>query len=76
MPPVVRRRFPRRPRKLQRQRVPFGRSRFRRRHLDFGTYGKLSMGDRFGFREQAIGDLYEVGYTDGSFAGDVEEIAT
>ncbi|MFO1164203.1 MAG: porin [Paracoccus sp. (in: a-proteobacteria)] len=40
-----------------------------------GTYGKLSMGDVVSAAEQAIGDLYEVGYTDGSFAGDVEEIA-
>ncbi|SMO71896.1 porin [Paracoccus laeviglucosivorans] len=40
-----------------------------------GTYGKLSMGDVVGAAEAAIGDLYEVGYTDGSFAGDVEEIS-
>ncbi len=40
-----------------------------------GTYGKLSMGDTFSASERAIGDLYEVGYTEGSFAGDVEEIS-
>lgn len=39
-----------------------------------GTYGKLSMGDTVSAAEAAIGDLYEVGYTDGSFAGDVEEL--
>lgn len=39
-----------------------------------GTYGKLSMGDTVSAAEEAIGDLYEVGYTDGGFAGDVEEI--
>lgn len=40
-----------------------------------GTYGKLSMGDVVSAAEQAIGDLYEIGYTDGSFAGDLEEIS-
>lgn len=40
-----------------------------------GTYGKLSMGDTVSAAEEAIGDLYEIGYTDGSFAGDVEEIS-
>ncbi|MDT1062794.1 porin [Paracoccus sp. CPCC 101403] len=40
-----------------------------------GTYGKLSMGDTVSASENAIGDLYEVGYTDGTFAGDVEEIS-
>lgn len=39
-----------------------------------GTYGKLSMGDVVGAAEAAIGDLYEVGYTDGEFAGDPEEL--
>lgn len=39
-----------------------------------GTYGKLSMGDVVSASEAAIGDLYEVGYTDGGFADDVEEI--
>lgn len=39
-----------------------------------GTYGKLSMGDVDSAAEAAIGDLYEVGYTGGTFAGDVEEI--
>lgn len=39
-----------------------------------GTYGKLSMGDVLGAAEAAIGDLYEVGYTDGEFAGDPEEL--
>lgn len=39
-----------------------------------GTYGKLSMGDTVSAAEEAIGDLYEVGYTDGSFAGDPEEL--
>lgn len=39
-----------------------------------GTYGKLSMGDTVSASEAAIGDLYEIGYTDGSFAGDLEEI--
>ena len=40
-----------------------------------GTYGKLSMGDVVSASERAIGDLYEVGYTDGTFGGDVEEIS-
>jgi len=40
-----------------------------------GTYGKLSMGDVVGAAEAAIGDLPEVGYTDGEFGGDVEEIS-
>ena len=39
-----------------------------------GTYGKLSMGDTVSASERAIGDLYEVGYTDGTFGGDAEEI--
>lgn len=39
-----------------------------------GTYGKLSMGDTVGATEAAIGDLPEVGYTEGSFGGDIEEI--
>lgn len=39
-----------------------------------GTYGKLSMGDPVGAAEAAIGDLYAIGYTDGTFAGDPEEI--
>ena len=39
-----------------------------------GTYGKLSMGDTVSASEAAIGDLYEVGYTDGGFGGDIEEI--
>ena len=40
-----------------------------------GTYGKLSMGDVVSASEAAIGDLYEIGYTEGTFAGDVEEIS-
>ena len=40
-----------------------------------GTYGKLSMGNVVSASEAAIGDLYEVGYTDGSFGGDPEEIS-
>ena len=40
-----------------------------------GTYGKLSMGDPVGAAEAAIGDLYAVGYTDGTFGGDPEEIS-
>lgn len=39
-----------------------------------GTYGKLSMGDVVSASEAAIGDLYELGYTEGGFAGDIEEI--
>lgn len=39
-----------------------------------GTYGKLSMGDVVGAAEAAIGDLPEVGYTEGEFGGDIEEI--
>ncbi len=39
-----------------------------------GTYGKLSMGDTLSASEAAIGDLYEIGYTEGAFADDVEEI--
>ncbi|MFI0396338.1 porin [Paracoccus sp. p1-h21] len=39
-----------------------------------GTYGKLAMGDVASAAEEAIGDLYSVGYTDTTFAGDVEEI--
>lgn len=40
-----------------------------------GTYGKLSMGDVVSASEAAIGDLYEVGYTEGEFGGDIEEIS-
>jgi len=40
-----------------------------------GTYGKLSMGDTVSASENAIGDLYEVGYTDGTFGNDIEEIS-
>lgn len=40
-----------------------------------GTYGKLSMGDVFGAAEAAIGDLPEIGYTDGEFGNDIEEIS-
>lgn len=40
-----------------------------------GTYGKLSMGDVVSASEEAIGDLYSVGYTDTTFAGDIEEIS-
>lgn len=40
-----------------------------------GTYGKLSMGDPLSASEAAIGDLYSVGYTEGTFGGDVEEIS-
>jgi len=40
-----------------------------------GTYGKLSMGDVVSASENAIGDLYEVGYTDGTFGNDIEEIS-
>ncbi|MDN3712793.1 porin [Paracoccus cavernae] len=40
-----------------------------------GTYGKLSMGDVVSASEAAIGDLYEIGYTEGAFAGDIEEIS-
>jgi len=39
-----------------------------------GTYGKLSMGDVVSAAEAAIGDLTELGYTNGEFAGDPEEI--
>lgn len=39
-----------------------------------GTYGKLSMGDTVSASEAAIGDLYELGYTDGAIGGDMEEI--
>lgn len=39
-----------------------------------GAYGKLSMGDTVSASEAAVGDLYSVGYTEGSFAGDIEEI--
>lgn len=39
-----------------------------------GTYGKLSMGDVDSAAEAAIGDLPELGYTDGEFAGDPEEV--
>ncbi|MFV0302358.1 MAG: porin [Paracoccus sp. (in: a-proteobacteria)] len=40
-----------------------------------GTYGKLSMGDVVSASEAAIGDLYAVGYTDTTFAGDLDEIS-
>lgn len=40
-----------------------------------GTYGKLSMGDVVSASEAAIGDLYEIGYTEGGFAYDSEEIS-
>ena len=40
-----------------------------------GTYGKLAMGDVVSASEAAIGDLYEVGYTQGGFAYDIEEIS-
>ncbi|MFJ1293112.1 porin [Paracoccus yeei] len=40
-----------------------------------GTYGKLSMGDVVGAAEAAIGDLPEIGYTDGEFGNDIEEIS-
>ena len=40
-----------------------------------GTYGKLEMGDVVSASEAAIGDLYEVGYTQGEFGGDLEEIS-
>lgn len=39
-----------------------------------GTYGKLSMGDVVSASEAAIGDLPEIGYTAGEFAGDAEEV--
>lgn len=39
-----------------------------------GSYGKLSMGDVVSAAEAAIGDLPEIGYTDGEFAGDPEEV--
>lgn len=40
-----------------------------------GTYGKLSMGNVVSASEAAIGDLYEIGYTDGGVAFDSEEIS-
>lgn len=40
-----------------------------------GTYGKLTMGDVASASEMAVGDLYEVGYTQGTFGGDLEEIS-
>ncbi|NHF74351.1 porin [Paracoccus xiamenensis] len=40
-----------------------------------GTYGKLEMGDVVSASEAAIGDLYEVGYTEGAFGGDLEEFS-
>lgn len=40
-----------------------------------GTYGKLAMGDVVSASEAAIGDLYEIGYTEGAFAYDIEEIS-
>lgn len=39
-----------------------------------GSYGKLSMGDVVSASEAAVGDLPEIGYTAGSFAGDAEEV--
>ncbi|WP_299911839.1 porin [uncultured Paracoccus sp.] len=39
-----------------------------------GTYGKLTMGDVVSATEKINGDLYSVGYTDGAFGGDLEEI--
>lgn len=38
-----------------------------------GTYGKLSMGDVASAAEMAVGDLHDVGYTEGTFLGDPEE---
>ncbi|WBU64041.1 porin [Paracoccus aerodenitrificans] len=38
-----------------------------------GAYGKLEMGDVVSAAEEAIGDLYAVGYTEGGFGYDVEE---
>lgn len=40
-----------------------------------GTYGRLAMGDVVSASEAAIGDLYEIGYTEGAFANDIEEIS-
>ena len=40
-----------------------------------GTYGKLEMGDVVSATEAAIGDLYEVGYTQGGVGYDIEEIS-
>lgn len=40
-----------------------------------GTYGKLSMGDVVSASEAAVGNLYEVGYTQGTFGGDLEEFS-
>ena len=40
-----------------------------------GTYGKLEMGDVVSATEAAIGDQYEVGYTQGGFGYDVEELS-
>lgn len=39
-----------------------------------GTFGKLSMGDVVSAAEAAIGDLTEIGYTNGEFASNPEEI--
>lgn len=39
-----------------------------------GSYGKLTMGDVASASEVINGDLYSVGYTDGAFGGDLEEI--
>lgn len=39
-----------------------------------GAYGRLSMGEVLSASEAAIGDLYAVGYTDGEFALDIEEL--
>ncbi|WP_134682214.1 porin [Paracoccus ravus] len=40
-----------------------------------GAYGKLEMGDVVSASEAAVGDLPAVGYTEGGFAGDLEEIS-
>lgn len=40
-----------------------------------GAYGRLSMGDVLSASEAAIGDLYEIGFTSGEFALDLEEIS-
>ncbi len=40
-----------------------------------GAYGKLTMGDVASASENAIGNLYEVGYTQGGFGYDLEEFS-
>lgn len=40
-----------------------------------GAFGKLEMGNVVSASEAAIGDLTELGYTAGEFAGDIEEFA-